>query len=225
MSDAGSAGRVAQSACELPPPAGSGHRTMRAMVVSVQRPIADAPLEATELPVPDPAPGEVRVRVRACATCRTDLHVIEGDLPPRRLPIVPGHQVVGVVDAAGSGATRFRPGDRVGIAWLRSTCGALPILRDRAREPLRGLDLHGLDPRRRLRRVLLRAGGLRLRDPLVLRRRRRRRRSCARASSATARSGAARCRARRAARPSTASAHRPTSRSRWRVTGDAPSTS
>ena len=80
---------------------------MRAMVVRTQRPIADAPLEAVELPVPDPAPGEVRVRVRACATCRTDLHVIEGDLPPRRLPIVPGHQVVGVVDAAGAGATRF----------------------------------------------------------------------------------------------------------------------
>jgi len=96
---------------------------MRAMVVSIQRPIADAPLEATELAVPEPGPGEVRVRVRACATCRTDLHVIEGDLPPRRLPIVPGHQVVGVVDAAGSGARRFRPGDRVGIAWLRSTCG------------------------------------------------------------------------------------------------------
>ena len=96
---------------------------MRAMVVSIQRPIADAPLEATELVVPDPGPGEVRVRVRACATCRTDLHVIEGDLPPRRLPIVPGHQVVGVVEATGSGATRFRPGDRVGIAWLRSTCG------------------------------------------------------------------------------------------------------
>ena len=96
---------------------------MHAMVVSIQRPIADAPLEATELVMPDPGPGEVRVRVRACAACRTDLHVIEGDLPPRRLPIVPGHQVVGVVDAAGSGATRFRLGDRVGIAWLRSTCG------------------------------------------------------------------------------------------------------
>ena len=68
---------------------------MRAMVVSIQRPIAEAPLEATEVVVPDPGPGEVRVRVRACATCRTDLHVIEGDLPPRRLPIVPGHQVVG----------------------------------------------------------------------------------------------------------------------------------
>jgi propanol-preferring alcohol dehydrogenase len=64
------------------------------------------------------------VRVRACGVCRTDLHVIEGDLPPRRLPLVPGHQVVGVVDRLGPGCRRLRPGDRVGIAWLRSTCGA-----------------------------------------------------------------------------------------------------
>jgi propanol-preferring alcohol dehydrogenase len=62
--------------------------------------------------------------VLACAACRTDLHVVEGDLPPRRLPLVPGHQVVGVVDGLGAGARRFAPGERVGIAWLRSTCGA-----------------------------------------------------------------------------------------------------
>ena len=63
------------------------------------------------------------MRVRACGACRTDLHVVEGDLRPRRLPVIPGHQVVGIVDALGAGATRFRIGDRVGIAWLRSTCG------------------------------------------------------------------------------------------------------
>ncbi len=94
------------------------------MVVRAQRPISTSPLAAVELPVPEPAPGEIRVRVRACATCRTDLHVVEGDLPPRRLPLVPGHQVVGVVDASGPGSTRFQPGQLVGIAWLRSTCGA-----------------------------------------------------------------------------------------------------
>jgi len=97
---------------------------MRAMLLRAQAPIASDPLVAAELARPEPGPGEVRVRVRACAACRTDLHVIEGDLPPRRLPIVPGHQVVGAVEAAGPGATRFRLGDRVGIAWLRSTCGA-----------------------------------------------------------------------------------------------------
>lgn len=96
---------------------------MRAMILRAQRPIAEAPLEAHELTPPEPGSGEIRVRVIACATCRTDLHVVEGDLPPRRMPIVPGHQVVGVVDSAGPGAARFRIGDRVGIAWLRSACG------------------------------------------------------------------------------------------------------
>ena len=96
---------------------------MRAMLLRAQAPIASAPLGATALPTPEPGPGELRVRVRACATCRTDLHVIEGDLAPRRLPLVPGHQAVGEVEALGAGAHRFRRGDRVGIAWLRQTCG------------------------------------------------------------------------------------------------------
>ncbi|OGK81000.1 MAG: alcohol dehydrogenase [Candidatus Rokubacteria bacterium GWC2_70_16] len=96
---------------------------MRAMVLAAQAPVASSPLRPAELPLPEPGPGEVRVRVRACAACRTDLHVIEGDLPPRRLPLVPGHQAVGVVEALGAGASRLRAGDRVGIAWLRSTCG------------------------------------------------------------------------------------------------------
>ena len=94
------------------------------MLLRAQAPIERAPLAGGELPLPEPGRVEVRVRVRACATCRTDLHVIEGDLPPRRLPLVPGHQIVGTVDVLGPGATRFRPGDRVGIAWLRSACGA-----------------------------------------------------------------------------------------------------
>ncbi len=96
---------------------------MKAMVLEQQAPIATSPLRLQEAPEPAPGAGEVRVRVRACGLCRTDLHVIEGDLPPRKLPIIPGHQVVGVVDRLGSGATRFREGDRVGIAWLRHTCG------------------------------------------------------------------------------------------------------
>jgi len=96
---------------------------MRAMLLRAQAPIASAPLGATALPTPEPGPGELRVRVRACATCRTDLHVIEGDLAPRRLPLIPGHQAVGEVEALGTGAHRFRRGDRVGIAWLRQTCG------------------------------------------------------------------------------------------------------
>jgi propanol-preferring alcohol dehydrogenase len=70
-----------------------------------------------------PQRGEVRVKVQACGICRTDLHVVEGELPPHREQIVPGHQIAGIVDAAGADATRFRIGDRVGIAWLRETCG------------------------------------------------------------------------------------------------------
>lgn len=96
---------------------------MKAMNVEAQAPVASSPLVLREVPDPEPGPGEVRVRVRACGACRTDLHVIEGDLPPRKLPLIPGHQVVGVVDRLGPGATRFREGDRVGIAWLRHTDG------------------------------------------------------------------------------------------------------
>lgn len=97
---------------------------MEAMVLSRIAPIEERPLEPRELPDPEPGEGELLVRVRACAICRTDLHVIEGDLPAHRLPLVPGHQAVGVVEGAGPGCGRFQPGDRVGIAWLRSTCGS-----------------------------------------------------------------------------------------------------
>lgn len=81
------------------------------------------PLREVELPEPIPGPGEVRVRVLACGVCRTDLHLAEGDLPPRRPNTVPGHEVIGWVDARGPGVERFAVGDRVGIAWLRGTCG------------------------------------------------------------------------------------------------------
>jgi propanol-preferring alcohol dehydrogenase len=96
---------------------------MDAWVVDQPGPIDDAPLVAVSRDVPDPAAGELRVRVRACGVCRTDLHLAEGDLAPRHARVVPGHEVVGVVDAVGAGATRFALGDRVGIAWLRHTCG------------------------------------------------------------------------------------------------------
>ncbi|HEX4826486.1 MAG TPA: zinc-dependent alcohol dehydrogenase family protein [Candidatus Polarisedimenticolaceae bacterium] len=97
---------------------------MNAMVLDRQAGIATKPLAPRSLPDPLPGPHEIVVRVAACGICRTDLHVIEGDLPPHRLPLVPGHQVVGRVDAAGDGAMRFKLGDRVGIAWLHATCGA-----------------------------------------------------------------------------------------------------
>jgi propanol-preferring alcohol dehydrogenase len=96
---------------------------MRAMVLSKPGPIDSAPLAMSDLPMPEPGPGEIRVRVQACGICRTDLHVIEAELPPQRPHIVPGHQVVGTVDTRGANAQRFAIGDRVGIAWLRYTCG------------------------------------------------------------------------------------------------------
>jgi len=78
---------------------------------------------------PLPGPGQVRVQVSTCGVCRTDLHVAEGDLPVHHNDVVPGHEVVGIVDVLGAGATRFAPGDRVGIAWLASTCGRCQFCR------------------------------------------------------------------------------------------------
>jgi propanol-preferring alcohol dehydrogenase len=99
------------------------------MLLRRQAPIATRPLAPVEVPDPVPGPGELLVAVTACAICRTDLHVVEGDLPSRRLPVVPGHQAVGRVERAGPGCRRFRPGDRVGIAWLRHTCGQCELCR------------------------------------------------------------------------------------------------
>ncbi len=96
---------------------------MKAMVLKQCAPIDAAPLDWTDVPTPDPGPEEVRVRVKACGICRTDLHVIEGELPPLGRAVIPGHQIVGIVDKAGANASRFKPGDRIGIAWLHHTCG------------------------------------------------------------------------------------------------------
>jgi propanol-preferring alcohol dehydrogenase len=81
------------------------------------------PLEWTELPERQPGPGEIRVRVAACGVCRTDLHVLDGDLPDIPLPIIPGHEVVGRIDALGAGVQGLRLGERVGLPWLGHTCG------------------------------------------------------------------------------------------------------
>jgi propanol-preferring alcohol dehydrogenase len=99
------------------------------MVLLRQARIAARPLALRDLDDPAPGPAEILVRVAACGVCRTDLHVIEGDLETHRLPLVPGHQVVGRVAACGAGASRFLAGDRVGIAWLRGTCGSCAFCR------------------------------------------------------------------------------------------------
>lgn len=97
--------------------------TMRAWRVVRPGPLDGKPLERVDAPLPEPGPGQIRVRVLACGVCRTDLHIAEGDLPPHREGVIPGHEVVGDVEALGEGAGRFQVGDRVGIAWLRHTCG------------------------------------------------------------------------------------------------------
>ena len=97
---------------------------MRAMLLRRAGPVEGNPLEPAEAPAPEPGPGEVRIRVRACGVCRTDLHTVEGEIHPPRLPVIPGHQVVGTVEAIGPGVTHFAAGERVGVPWLYATCGA-----------------------------------------------------------------------------------------------------
>jgi propanol-preferring alcohol dehydrogenase len=87
------------------------------------------PLRLAEVPRPEPAAGQVRVKVSACGVCRTDLHVADGDLKHPKRPIIPGHEIVGRVDTLGAGVTRFALGERVGIPWLGHTCGACPYCR------------------------------------------------------------------------------------------------
>jgi alcohol dehydrogenase, propanol-preferring len=96
---------------------------VRAVELRAAAPIGTAPLVLVERPLPEPGPGEVRVRVSACGCCRTDLHVVEGDLDLPRLPLVPGHQAVGTIDALGDGCDSLQLGDRVGVPWLHHTDG------------------------------------------------------------------------------------------------------
>lgn len=102
---------------------------MRAWRVERPGPIDGSPLRMAEIAAPEPAPGEIRIAVRVCGICRTDLHVAEGDLDVHRPNVVPGHEVVGIVAARGEGAERFSIGERVGVAWLGSTCGTCRFCR------------------------------------------------------------------------------------------------
>ena len=96
---------------------------MKAMVLEKAGCAERNPLLARELPLPAPGAGELRIQVRCCGVCRTDLHIVEGELPLPKLPLIPGHQIVGVVEAAGREVDRFHEGDRVGVPWLLTTCG------------------------------------------------------------------------------------------------------
>ena len=102
---------------------------MKAMVLKEPRPVEQDPLELVEVPVPEPGPDDVRLRIHACGVCHTDLHTVEGELALPRLPVVPGHQIVGSVESMGENVTRFCLGDRVGVAWLYSSCGVCGFCR------------------------------------------------------------------------------------------------
>jgi propanol-preferring alcohol dehydrogenase len=121
---------------------------MEAWVVHEPGPIGSRPLRLVERDAPQPGPGDVRVRVAVCGVCRTDLHLAEGDLAAHAPDVTPGHEIVGRVDAVGPGCRRFEAGERVGIAWLRSTCGTCRFCR-RGDENLcltpsfTGWDVHG----------------------------------------------------------------------------------
>jgi alcohol dehydrogenase, propanol-preferring len=96
---------------------------MEAMVLHEQGLIETRPLRREQVSDPQAGPGRVRLRVTACGICHTDLHVVEGDLAPNKMPVIPGHQIVGTIDQVGEGVEQFREGDRVGIPWLHETCG------------------------------------------------------------------------------------------------------
>jgi alcohol dehydrogenase, propanol-preferring len=102
---------------------------MKACLLNSPAPIETQPVNFTDVPDPQPTGDQVRVRVSVCGVCRTDLHVVEGELPPRKSPVVPGHQVVGVVEKLGDTAKRFKEGTRVGIPWLHRTCGVCEYCR------------------------------------------------------------------------------------------------
>ena len=96
---------------------------MKAMISKKFAPIDQNPLELVELPIPEPGPEDILIQNKVCGVCHTDLHTVEGELPQVKLPIVPGHQVVGIVEKRGKNASRFKQGDRLGVAWLYSSCG------------------------------------------------------------------------------------------------------
>jgi propanol-preferring alcohol dehydrogenase len=96
---------------------------MQAMVLKEAADVAKAPLALQAVPDPEPGPDEVRVRVRVCGVCRTDLHILEGELPAAKRPVIPGHEIVGIVDRVGREVRTINEGDRVGVAWLQRVCG------------------------------------------------------------------------------------------------------
>lgn len=125
---------------------------MKACLLYKSAPIETRPLVFTEIERPNPKPGEVLIKVSACGICRTDLHVVEGDLAQRFSPVIPGHQVVGIVEETGRDVEGFSVGDRVGVAWLHRTCGKCRFCLA-GRENLCEGGIYRMDLKRRVCRV------------------------------------------------------------------------
>ncbi len=96
---------------------------MKAMLLKEFAPITENPLELVDIPIPEPGPEDILIRNKVCGVCHTDLHTVEGELPGVKLPIIPGHQVVGTIEKGGENTSCFKKGDRAGAAWLNSACG------------------------------------------------------------------------------------------------------
>ncbi|GJL67344.1 MAG: alcohol dehydrogenase [Nitrospirales bacterium] len=103
---------------------------MKAMILEQEGDVSKNPLRLTTLPDPQPGPGQVRVKVQVCGVCRTDLHIVEGELPRSTRPIIPGHETIGIVDQIGPHVHYLKEGDRVGVAWLQQTCGQCEFCRN-----------------------------------------------------------------------------------------------
>ncbi len=184
---------------------------MRAM--RLQRPgTALALVEGIERPAP--GPHQVLLRVAACGVCRTDLHIVDGELTEPKLPLVPGHEIVGYVVSLGEGVTDLAPGERVGVPWLGFTCGHCAYCRSGRENLCDRSALHRLSDRWRLRRLRARRCALLLPAAAGVRRRRR---GAAALRRAHRLSRLAACRRRPSASASTASARRRISSRRWRA--------
>jgi len=96
---------------------------MKAMVLEKIQQLEEHPLKLREVAIPEPKENEIRIKISVCGACRTDLHIVEGELPTHRLPIIPGHQIVGRVDKLGKNVRGMKLGDHVGVPWLFKTCG------------------------------------------------------------------------------------------------------
>ena len=122
---------------------------MKAMILETP----GMPLRLADVPIPEPGFGQLRVKVHACGVCRTNLHVVDGELPDPKLPIIPGHEIVGTVDKLGEGAGHWKLGQRVGIPWLGWTDGDCRYCRSGRENLCDHSEIHGLHNRRRIRRV------------------------------------------------------------------------